>query len=110
MQKETTEQKNAQMRKGLLEFSILLAIARDRVYSSDILAKLKSANLLVVEGTLYPLLSRLKMQELVQYDWEESPSGPPRKYYALTKNGRDTLAELKKTWKELSASLDTLTD
>ena len=110
MQKETSEQKSGQMRKGLLEFSILLAISKGRVYSSDILEKLKQADLLVVEGTLYPLLSRLKLQELVQYDWEESRSGPPRKYYELTKQGRDTLSELKKTWSELSASLNVLID
>lgn len=97
------------MRKGLLEFCILLSISEDRVYSSDILKTLKDADLLVVEGTLYPLLSRLKAQELVTYDWEESKSGPPRKYYELTKKGRDTLVQLKKTWHELHESITRLT-
>jgi PadR family transcriptional regulator, regulatory protein PadR len=101
--------KKTQMRKGLLEFCILLVISDGRVYSSDILNTLKSANLLVVEGTLYPLLSRLKTQGLVAYDWEESRSGPPRKYYELTKDGRETLRELQKTWTELHASITSLT-
>lgn len=105
MKEETIEQKRSQMRKGLLEFCILLAISEGRVYSSDILKKLKSADLLVVEGTLYPLLSRLKAQEMVTYDWEESKSGPPRKYYELTRRGRDTLSELEKTWGELHESI-----
>lgn len=100
--------KKSQMRKGLLEFCILLVISDGRVYSSDILTALKDANLLVVEGTLYPLLSRLKTQGLVTYDWEESKSGPPRKYYELTKAGRETLHELQKTWKELHASITSL--
>lgn len=97
------------MRKGLLEFCILLAISDDRAYSSDILKKLKDADLLVVEGTLYPLLSRLKTQGLVEYDWEESKSGPPRKYYELTKHGSETLKHLEKTWKQLLASISFLT-
>jgi PadR family transcriptional regulator PadR len=101
--------KKAQMRKGLLEFCILLVISDGRVYSSDILNTLKDADLLVVEGTLYPLLSRLKTQGLLAYDWEESKSGPPRKYYELTKQGRETLRELTKTWKELFASITSLT-
>jgi PadR family transcriptional regulator PadR len=109
MREETIEQKKSQMRKGLLEFCILLAISDQRVYSSDILNRLKKADLLVVEGTLYPLLSRLKAQELVTYDWEESKSGPPRKYYELTKKGRDTLSQLQKQWKELHASITSLT-
>lgn len=99
------ETKRSQMRKGLLEFCILLVIADTRAYSSDILKALKDADLLVVEGTLYPLLSRLKTQGLVEYDWEESKSGPPRKYYELTKSGRETLRDLEKTWKELHASI-----
>lgn len=103
-----TDQKRSQMRKGLLEFCILIAINDERAYSSDILKKLKDADLLVVEGTLYPLLSRLKTQGLVEYDWEESKSGPPRKYYELTKRGRETLSQLEKTWKELHASIISL--
>lgn len=97
------------MRKGLLEFCILLVISDKRAYSSDILNTLKDADLLVVEGTLYPLLSRLKTQGLVEYDWEESKSGPPRKYYELTKLGRETLRDLEKTWKELVGSITSLT-
>lgn len=97
------------MRKGLLEFCILTVIASERMYSSDILKSLKHANLLVVEGTLYPLLSRLKTQGLLTYDWEESKSGPPRKYYELTAHGRETLKELTHTWKELTLSINALT-
>ena len=108
MSEETIEQKRSQMRKGLLEFCILLAVSEARVYSSDILKKLKKADLLVVEGTLYPLLSRLKSQELVTYDWEESKSGPPRKYYELTKKGRGILTELEETWGELHESITRL--
>lgn len=103
-------EKKAQMRRGLLEFCILLAISEQRAYSSDILQKLKGADLLVVEGTLYPLLSRLKAQDLVSYDWEESKAGPPRKYYELTRKGKETLAQLQKTWKELTKSIITLED
>ncbi len=97
------------MRKGLLEFCILTVIAAERMYSSDILKSLKDADMLVVEGTLYPLLSRLKTQGLLTYDWEESKSGPPRKYYELTDSGRETLKELSKTWKELTTSINALT-
>lgn len=102
------DQKSSQMRKGLLEFCILVAISEGRVYSSDILKKLKSADLLVVEGTLYPLLSRLKTQKLIGYDWEESPSGPPRKYFELTKEGRATLARMEETWTQLQTSINSL--
>lgn len=98
------------MRKGLLEFCILRVISEGRVFSSDILDTLKHADLLVVEGTLYPLLSRLKERGLVSYDWEESPSGPPRKYYKLTEIGRRTLHVLDKTWKKLQASIKALTN
>ena len=79
-----TENTQAQMRKGILEFCILLVISRGKVYCSDILSELRDADLLVVEGTVYPLLTRLKNSGLLSYDWEESPSGPPRKYYRLT--------------------------
>jgi PadR family transcriptional regulator PadR len=110
MPQESIEQKKAQMRKSLVEFCILLVIRDGRAYSSDILKTLTEANLLVVEGTLYPLLSRLKTQELVEYEWEESKSGPPRKYYKLTKSGQDTLAHLEKTWDELRISITALTN
>lgn len=109
MKEESLEQKRLFMRKGLVEFCILLVISDGRKYSSDILNELKRADLLVVEGTLYPLLSRLRSQGLVEYDWEESKSGPPRKYYALTKEGTGALSELSKTWKDLSVSINSLT-
>ncbi|MES2436900.1 MAG: PadR family transcriptional regulator [Patescibacteria group bacterium] len=102
------ENSRSQMRKGILEFCILLIIARGRIYSSEILLQLKDADLLVVEGTLYPLLSRLKTQGLLEHSWEESKSGPPRKYFTLTNKGHDTLKELKATWKILSASIHSL--
>jgi PadR family transcriptional regulator, regulatory protein PadR len=109
MREETLEQKRLQMRKGLVEFCILLVVQEGRMYSSDILKKLKDADLLVVEGTLYPLLSRLKTQGLLEYEWEESKAGPPRKYYALTKQGKEALTALKKTWEELGESITSLT-
>lgn len=98
----------AAMRRGLLEFAVLLIIARGKTYASDILKELKAADLLVVEGTLYPLLSRLRAAGLLAYEWRESDAGPPRKYYALTADGRDDLAQLKATWKSLSGSIGTL--
>lgn len=97
-----------QMRKGTLEFCILLIISKGQVYSSDILKELKTANLLVVEGTLYPLLSRLKSEKLLSYTWKESESGPPRKYYELTEKGRESLKSSKDSWKELSKSIESL--
>jgi PadR family transcriptional regulator PadR len=109
MNEDTIEVKRQLMRKGLLEFCILTVISAERMYSSDILKSLKSADLLVVEGTLYPLLSRLKSQGLLTYDWEESKAGPPRKYYELTRLGHDTLKELSHTWKELTSSINSLT-
>ncbi len=109
MNEETVEIKKQLMRKGLLEFSILTVIASERMYSSDILKSLKEADMLVVEGTLYPLLSRLKTQGLLTYDWEESKAGPPRKYYELTTTGHETLKELTRTWKELTTSINSLT-
>jgi PadR family transcriptional regulator, regulatory protein PadR len=102
------ENSKAQMRKGLLEFCILLLISRKALYASDILHKLKEADLIVVEGTLYPLLSRLRGEELLSYEWRESKSGPPRKYYSLTKKGKDTLKDLVHTWKSLSDSINSL--
>lgn len=98
----------AQMRKGTLEFCILLTIRAGDAYSSDILARLKEADLLVVEGTLYPLLSRMKNAQLLSYEWRESKSGPPRKYYALTDKGEAALKELTKTWKSLAESIASL--
>ncbi|MES2985816.1 MAG: PadR family transcriptional regulator [Patescibacteria group bacterium] len=103
------ENTKAQMRKGTLEFCILLIIARGRVYASEILEELKSSDMIVVEGTLYPLLSRLRTAGLLEHTWEESRSGPPRKYYTLTPDGKESLHDLKTTWKKLSASITTLT-
>jgi len=103
-----TENTQAQMRKGILEFCILLVISRGKVYCSDILSELREEDLLVVEGTVYPLLTRLKNSGLLSYDWEESPSGPPRKYYSLTPKGRETLRQLTLTWRALNKSVNSL--
>ncbi len=98
------ENTQIQMRKGILEFCILHIISRGEVYASDMLEELTSARIMVVEGTLYPLLTRLKKAGLVDYKWVESSSGPPRKYYTITSEGADFLAQLSQTWGELSAS------
>ena len=102
------ENAKAQMRKGTLEYCILLIISKDQVYASDILKELKEANLLVVEGTLYPLLSRLKSSSLLSYNWVESPSGPPRKYYSLTEKGKENLKQLNESWQVLTESVKSL--
>jgi len=99
------ENTQAQMRKGILEFCILSIIEKKEVYPSEILEQLKGAKLIVVEGTLYPLLTRLKNLELLAYRWEESNSGPPRKYFHLTPTGKVFLKELKKTWIELNGAI-----
>ncbi len=95
----------AQMKKGILEMCILSILDGKEAYPSDILTELKTAKLLVVEGTLYPLLTRLKKAELLSYRWEESTSGPPRKYYTLTKEGKKALEELSLSWDELVKSI-----
>jgi len=94
------------MRKGVLELCILSIISDSEVYTSDILASLKNADLLVVEGTIYPLLTRLKNENMLSYRWEESTGGPPRKYFSLTENGKTELAGLKEAWSELSKSVN----
>lgn len=94
------------MRKGVLEFCILSIIAEKEVYASDIISQLKEAELIVVEGTLYPLLTRLKNDNLLSYRWEESKSGPPRKYYAITEHGNGFLNELTSGWKNLVESVN----
>lgn len=99
------ENTKAQMRKGVLEFCILSILSNGDAYTSDIIGKLKEAKLIVVEGTLYPLLTRLKNAGLLSYRWEESNAGPPRKYYGLTELGVRVLSELKTTWEELVASV-----
>lgn len=96
----------SQMRKGILEFCILTVISRGEIYTSEILSELKEANLIVVEGTLYPLLTRLKNAGLLSYSWKESIQGPPRKYFELTENGKLFLSELNKTWEEMNNSIN----
>jgi PadR family transcriptional regulator PadR len=99
----------AQMRKGVLDYCILLVIARGtQVYASDILAALKSSNLLVVEGTVYPLLARLTRAQYLSYAWVESPAGPPRKYYSLTPRGREALRQMTDQWVAFTASINAL--
>jgi PadR family transcriptional regulator PadR len=95
------ENTKAQMRKGVLEYCILSILAREEAYPSDIIDQMKEAKLIVVEGTLYPLLTRLKNLGLLTYRWEESKSGPPRKYYKLTELGLAFLRELDQTWQDL---------
>ncbi|WP_118193550.1 PadR family transcriptional regulator [Albibacterium indicum] len=100
------ENTQTQMRKGILEYCILSIISQGEIYASDILGELKKARLLVVEGTLYPLLTRLKNNGLLSYNWRESTSGPPRKYYEITTTGLDVLNKLDKTWDELVFAVD----
>lgn len=100
----------SQMRKGLLEFCILLVLRRRAAYSSELIACLKDAQLIVVEGTLYPLLTRLKKDGLLAYSWRESTSGPPRKYYCLTDEGREALNLLSEAWGEMSGTVTKLSN
>ena len=100
------ENAQAQMRKGVLEYCILSVISRNSCYASDILKELKEARIIVVEGTLYPILTRQKNAGLLSYRWEESTQGPPRKYYELTNEGKAYLQELDKAWKELIDAVD----
>lgn len=100
------ENQKAQMRKGVLELCILAIIAEKDAYASDIIGKLKEARLIIVEGTLYPLLTRLKNEGLTTYRWEESKSGPPRKYFQITDIGKTVLNELKVGWRELSEAVE----
>jgi PadR family transcriptional regulator, regulatory protein PadR len=99
---------SAQMRKGILEFCVLLTISKNELYASDILNRLKEFNLIVVEGTLYPILSRLKESELVSYTWAESTEGPPRKYYKLTSKGEKSVELLTETYQTLHKSINQL--
>ena len=103
------ENTQSQMRKGILEFCILSIIKRGEVYPSDIIEEMKNAEMIILEGTLYPLLTRLKNSGMVTYRWEESPAGPPRKYFSLTKKGEQFYGELQHTWDELSNAVNTLT-
>lgn len=96
----------SQMRKGMLEYCILLLLATKKMYASDIIKELKNAKLIVVEGTLYPLLTRLKNYGVLSYEWIESTQGPPRKYYYLTETGQKVLSELQKSWDEISSTVN----
>ena len=98
----------SQMRKGMLEYCIMLLLHKESAYASDIILKLKDARLIVVEGTLYPLLTRLKNDGLLAYEWKESTQGPPRKYYRLREKGEDVLKELDQSWRELNGTVDRL--
>ena len=104
------ENTKAQMRKGVLEYCILSILRDDDKYASEILEALKDAKMLVVEGTIYPLLTRLKNAGLLNYRWEESTSGPPRKYYGLTETGQLFLKELNNTWDELRNAVNLVTN
>jgi PadR family transcriptional regulator PadR len=99
------ENTKAQMRKGILEYCILSIMSRSSCYASDIIKELKEAKVIVVEGTLYPLLTRQKNAGLLSYRWEESQQGPPRKYYELTPEGRKYLEDLDNSWDELVESV-----
>ena len=102
------ENVKSQMRKGMLEYCILLLLRHQPAYTSDIINRLKEADLLVVEGTLYPLLTRMKNAGVLKYEWQESSQGPPRKYYALTETGSTVLVELDKAWNEISNTVGIL--
>jgi PadR family transcriptional regulator PadR len=95
----------SQMKKGVLEFCILSIIKKGEAYPSDIIEKMKTANFILFEGTLYPLLTRLKNAELLSYRWVESNSGPPRKYFSLTEKGIAFYNELENTWNELAGAV-----
>lgn len=103
------ENTQAQMRKGILEYCILSILQKNEAYPSEIIDVLKDAKLIVVEGTLYPLLTRLKNGGLLEYRWEESTAGPPRKYYSITSNGIHFLDKLNATWTELNKAVNKLT-
>src|SRR5687767_130295 len=104
------ENTKAQMRKGVLEFCILSILSDGDAYPTEIIERMKTAKLVVVEGTLYPLLTRLKNMGLLAYRWEESNAGPPRKYYRLTELGEQFLKELEQTWEELVNSVTMATE
>lgn len=98
----------SQMRKGVLEYCILLILKHQEAYASDIIKTLQEINLIVVEGTLYPMLTRLKNDNLLSYQWVESTQGPPRKYYTITEQGNGFLLELEKLWNEINVSIEKL--
>ncbi len=96
----------SQMRKGILEYCVLLLLNKKRAYPSDIISGLSEASLIVVEGTLYTLLNRLRKEGKLNYEWEESPKGPPRKYYFITETGKETLEEMSAAWDEIVANVN----
>ncbi len=102
------ENLKSQMRKGMLEFCVLLLLDKGDAYASEIISQMKDAHLIVMEGTLYPLLTRLKNDGLLAYRWEESPSGPPRKYYSITSLGKSFLVELHNSWQEITHTVNHL--
>jgi PadR family transcriptional regulator PadR len=103
-----TEEKFAPIRKGLLEFLVLRLVASEKMYVADMLQRLSTTEFATQEGTLYPLLSRMRREGAVDYEWQESDAGPPRKYYTLTEKGRAALAELTEYWEYLNQTLDTI--
>ena len=106
MEKINVENVKSQMRKGMLEYCILLILSKKDEYPSSLIAELKKADMIVVEGTLYPLLIRQKNQGLLTYRWEESPQGPPRKYYSITDKGRAQLQEMDSAWSEIVSTIE----
>lgn len=105
-----TDNAKAQMRKGVLEYCILLILSKQDAYASDIINTLKESHMIVVEGTLYPLLTRQKNSGLLSYRWEESTQGPPRKYYTITEDGKQFLAELDQSWDDLILAVKSIKD
>jgi PadR family transcriptional regulator PadR len=101
-----SENVRSQMRKGVLEYCILSLLAKEDAYATSIISRLKEVNMIVVEGTLYPLLIRQKNQGLLAYRWEESPQGPPRKYYSITDKGREQLAQMGEAWSDIIATIE----
>jgi PadR family transcriptional regulator PadR len=104
----SVNEKFTSIRKGLLEFLVLKVIAADKVYAADILEQLSRTEFATQEGTLYPLLSKMRREELVDYEWKESDAGPPRKYYQLTAKGREQLKETNEYWQKINATLRNL--
>jgi PadR family transcriptional regulator PadR len=102
------DEKFSSIRKGLLEFLILKIVSADKVYVADMLERLSQTEFATQEGTLYPLLSKMRRDGTVDYEWQESDAGPPRKYYTLTAKGRDQLAELTEYWKQINSTIDLL--
>ena len=103
-----TDNTKAQMRKGLLEYCIMLLLKRRACYANDIIAQLREADMIVMEGTLYPLLNRLKKDGILKYEWQESTAGPPRKYYSLTSEGEEALNILDQSWNEIENTVHKL--